>query len=552
MLANGAPQDLAANAPTQAALSFLRSALPTSWLGAADDFAKVANYRAELHALAYRDGVKTLADDSGAVDSAALTNHIEGVLNNPPQALHEQARAAALANTFQEPLTGLAAKLSDLVDSADVKIGNSGFELPVGRIIMPFVKVPANILASAYRTSPLPLAFPSEGYLAELAAGGARRDIAQARVGLGTAVAAATLPFAIMGNITGGGPSDPEMNRAWRAAGNQPYSVRIGDQWYQYNRVEPVAQMLGAVADTADIVKFAHQGDGEQAALSLAFGIGNSMLSKTYMSGVADAFDALHSPDRSAKRFFDTLATSMVVPQGLAGLARANDPWIRAHYNLLQTIESRIPGWGSATLPPQRTLWGDPIAWKDAFMPPLSDTGAARMLSPVATAPADGAEPIDKWIWDHRSAFAQSEDGRLGLTRPNKLVQHFDAGPGVEAQATLTPEQLDHYQVQAGNGLQDPRTGLGAKDTLNALVTGSHPDAATQAQWDQATDAAKALTVQRVVNTYRGKAKQQLLSEYPDLAATVQAGWQARGQSLLTPGAGSSTGGAVAMPRIGG
>ena len=558
MLANGAPEALPTNAPTQAALSYLRSALPTSWIGAADDFAKVANYRAELRALAYRDGWKKLLDDAGAVDSEAMTNHIEGVMNNPPPALHEQARAAALSNTFQDPLTGVAARISDLVDSANVRVGSGGFELPVGRILMPFVKVPANILKFAYRTSPLPLAFPTDGYLAELAAGGARRDIAQARVGLGTAVTLSTLPFAIMGNITGGGPSDPEMNRAWRAAGNQPYSARIGGEWYQYNRIEPVAQMLGAVADTADIVKFAHSRDGEQAALSLAFGIGNSMLSKTYMSSVAEALDALHSPDRSAKRFFDNLGASLVVPQGVAGLERANDPWVRAHYDLLQTIESRIPGWGSSSLPPQRTMWGDPVAWKDAFMPPISGTGAARMLSPVATSPDNAAEPIDKWIWDNRSAFAQSEDGRLGLTKPNKLVQHFEAAPGVSAQATLTPEQLDRYQVLAGNGLKDPRTDMGAKDTLNALVTGSHPDPATQDQWNGATAAAQALMVQKVTRIFRDKAKTQLLSEFPDLGETVRAGWATRAQTVTgtpvpgainNPGAG---GGAVTMPKIGG
>jgi len=549
MLANGA-EPLPVDAPSMAAMNYLKSALPTSWIGSADDFAKVLNFRAELRALAWRDGSAKLMDDAGNVDAGGLTDHVNGILENPPRAMYEQAKAAALANTFQEPLTGLAAKMADMVDDANVPLPG-GYDFPVGRTIMAFVKVPANIVKFSYRNSPLPLAFPSDGFKAELAAGGARKDIALARVGLGTSAIMATLGPAMAGMVTGGGPRDPEMRRAWLAAGNQPYSIRIGDSSYQYNRIEPIGQILGSLADTVDIVKFAHAHDGEQAALSLAFGIGNSLLSKTYMTGLSDFLDALHSPATESKRYFESLATSFVVPQGVSGLEKATDPVMRAHYDLLDAIAAKIPGWGSNTLPPARTLWGDPVKWQDAFMPPLSDTGAARMISPVAVKDASTAEPIDKWIWDNRDAFPQSDDGRLGLSKPSRTVQSFSAGNGVSTQAQLTPQQLDQYQTLAGNELKDPTTGLGAKDTLNALVTGKHPNQRIQDQWDQATPEAQAMTVQKIVNTYRAKAKQQVLATNPDLANTVQSGWQARA-AALTGQTGSSTGHALSMPQMGG
>jgi hypothetical protein len=58
------------------------------------------------------------------------------------------------------------------------------------------------------------------------------------------------------------------MNRAWQAAGNKPYSLRVGDKWYGYNRVEPIGMHMAALADTVETLKFAHDEDAEQLAWS--------------------------------------------------------------------------------------------------------------------------------------------------------------------------------------------------------------------------------------------------------------------------------------------
>src|SRR5262249_50792560 len=139
LLANGAPDVIPADAPTMGALSYLRAALPTSWLGAADDFAKYVNYRAELRGLAYREGV------GQGLDGDDLATHVAQRMDDVPPAMHQQALSGALANTFQEPLTGLGATIQQLADGMNVPIAHTGFELPVGRILLPFIKVPTNI-----------------------------------------------------------------------------------------------------------------------------------------------------------------------------------------------------------------------------------------------------------------------------------------------------------------------------------------------------------------------------------------------------------------------
>lgn len=528
-LADSAPE-LAEDAPTMAMRDFMKVAaspksyLPTTWVGAIDDFATMLNYQAERHALAFRSAAaKGLQGDD-------LQTAVASMESATPSWLHKQAVAAAMQNTFKEPLTGIAAHLAEFADGANIPLGHgTNFELPLGRIIMPFVKIPTNILRWSYTNSPLPLLMPSSRIAQEFAAGGATRDLALARIGLGSALSLSALGLTLGGVITGKGPSDPQLARAWRAAGNEPHSVRIGDKLYSYNSLEPAGMLMGIIADTHDIMKYAKEEDATQAGMSLLFGTGEALMSKTYLEGVANLFKALESPDAQSGPFLDRLIASAAVPNTIAQFTQGMDPWMRQHYHLLDTIESRLP-YLSQGLPPQRTLWGDPIPTKDGYMPFMTGTAAAKMLSPVAIGPARDAEPIDKWIFENRLAFPRGPDNKLGLTRP-AVVQSFSAGPHVSAQVELTPEQHDRLQVLAGNGLKDPATGMGAKDTLNALVEGNGPGA-LQRQWDKATDAERALIVQATVTKFRTAAKKQLITEFPDLQDALTTAWQQRADAL--------------------
>jgi hypothetical protein len=523
---NHPPEPIEQDQPTTGAVQYLRSALPTSWIGAADDFAKVVNYRAEARALAYRDGmIKKLSGDD-------LSNHVAQTMNNMPDHLHAQAVNAALKNTFQEPLTGIAEKLQDIVDQINIPVPKTGVSLPLGRVIMPFVKVPANIAKFAYANGPLAALVPSASIKAQLAAGGATRDLAMARMGLGTGVSLIVAPFVLGGRITGRGPTDPQINRAWQSAGNEPYSVRVGDKWYGYNRVEPIGMHMAALADTLETAKFAHDEDAEQVAWSTAFGIGDAMLSKTYMQGMSDFLNALHDPQGEGKYYGDKLVASMALPQGAAAIAGASDDWLRQHYSLLTAVQARTPGL-SSSLPPVRDLWGQPVAHKDGFLPFDSGHTMASLLSPVSMSPADHAEPIDKWIWDNRDQFPQAEAGRLGLTRPGQ-VQTYDDGK-TSAQIKLSEKQLDRLRELTGNGLKDPATGLGARDALNSLIAGNYPQSGQQQQWNSASQAARAVMVLKFFNKYREGAKQQLLSENPDMQATLGEKFNTRIQALKAP-----------------
>lgn len=528
-LTENAPENLDEQTPTKNFGELMKMFLPTRQIGAVDDFAKYVNYRAELRALAYRSGVGKGLNNN----TPEMANHISDLMDTPPPNMHQQAISSALKNTFQEPLTGAAEHFQKAMDGLNLPIMHTDMQVPVGRIMMPFIKVPFNIMKFAYRNSPLAAAFPSSALTSELQAGGATRDLALSKMALGSAVSLSMADMALSSSMTGKGPSQYDAQAAWRRAGNQPYSVKINGNWYGYNNMEPFGLMMGTIADTFETARYAPDDhDLERASTSLAFGLGNAFLSKTYMQGLSNFFEALENPEADSKYYSERLLSSFVVPQGVSGLEKATDPWMRSHYDLLDTIASRTPGL-SQNLPPARTIWGDPIPQEQGFLPPLSGTGLARMISPISVSSATGNQPIDKWVWDNREVFPHWDKGRLGLDAPSRTFSWSQNK--LTASVLLNPAQYDRLRVLAGNGLKDGN-GFGAKDSLNALVSGNYPDQARQQFWNEASPAARSMMVLSIWNKYSGAARKALMQEDPALKAQIENGLQQRVDMLQSSG----------------
>ena len=111
--------------------------VPGRLLMASDEFFKAINANAEIHALAMRDGIaKGKRGDE-------LATHIEETLREPSEAMQAKARSAARYRTFTQPLGRIGQSLMAARD-----------RIPGGRLIMPFVRTPANIVKFAAERSP--------------------------------------------------------------------------------------------------------------------------------------------------------------------------------------------------------------------------------------------------------------------------------------------------------------------------------------------------------------------------------------------------------------
>lgn len=334
---------------------------PTRALTAADEFWKTLLGSAELRQIAYR---KARAETESP---EAFRARYEALLRAPNEAMHKQAQASARYFTFQKEL-GTAGRGVQQVSNDWIG----------GKILLPFVRTPINILKFAGERSALGLAMPE--VRAALKAGGRARDEVLGRITLGSGLSTAAVVAAMDGRITGGGPTDPRERAALLQSGWQPYSIKVGDQWVSFARFDPVSTLVGVAADFAEAGKWATTKEADAIALSLAQGIAKNITNKTWLSGLSDTFEVLTDPERYGKAYVQRLAGSMAVPSISNQAAQALDPHMRDARTIMDAIKARVPV-VSKGLPVRRNAWGDPISRGDAIGPDALSPFYATQIS---------------------------------------------------------------------------------------------------------------------------------------------------------------------------
>jgi hypothetical protein len=391
------------------------------------------------------------------------------------------------------------------------------------RVMLPFYKIPSRILSFTFERTPLaPL---MSTYQANIAAGGARASLARAQMGLGTAIMLAAADSVMSGSITGSGPPQKATRGAMENTGWLPYSMKVGDRWVQYNRLETVGSSIAMAADIVETAQNYHaavNGDNpdlEKLTVAAALSVAQDVTSKTYLQGLSSFFETLANPKTEGEAQAKSMASS-IVPAGVGAIDRLQDPYQRAVYSMMDAIKSKIPGL-SETLPPRRDVWGQPIEHASGM------GGAYDLLSPFATKQPNDS-PIDKEIT------------RLGanINLPEARTS-FPGGAVVNLQND--PKMYSRYVELAGNGYKDPAYGnLGAKDLLNQVVSGNHwlsPIYNMKNDDPAAGVNSKADMIRTIMNQYRDGAKRQLLDENPKLQQEVTEKTQQR-NSLRLPGVG--------------
>lgn len=392
---------------------------PTRLLTAEDELFKGIASRMELNGLAMRQAVNEGLKGQAARDRAA------DLVLNPTDELLQRSMDYARYLTFQTPLRHGSF-------SAGLSAATQG--QPLAKLLLPFIRTPMNLLKFAAERSPAALAMKS--WRKEFAAGGARRDMAITRAVVGTGVGAAIYEMALAGQITGGGPADRSARRLLEANGWQPYSLKIGDRYYSYARLDPFSTTIGTVADMVDLRSHMTDAQQERSGTLVLAAIANNLTSKTWLSGLSSALEAVNDPGRYMDNFVSRTAGAIAVPALVAQVARETDPLMREARGPIDRIRSRIPG-VSAGLYPRRDVFGRPMEAQDAIGPDI--------ISPVYT----GQDRKDPTI-------AALVDAGATMSMPSKTYK--EGGKSKK----WTPDQYDRLQAAIGE-LAKPR--------LDALVS---------------------------------------------------------------------------------
>jgi hypothetical protein len=410
--------------------------------------------QAEMVALAYRQAKQEELTGADARQRAReLADDLSSAAWEPKtvseQEMGESIRGRAIQKGKQLAFT------EEVEDVAGEKIGQAVSAMrrvPGMRYIVPFYRAPIGIAAGGMKLSPLS-AVNSVQKTVRYAAGNesiTRADLV--RTWSETAMAMGILSFfaGALGDeedepwLTGSSPwrstkkGERELN--YRVA--PPQSVRIGDTWYSYSRMEPFATGLTQMLDAIELTKEAKNGAEAERLMGDTYQrfVSSMLVDKTFMSGLSDLIEAASSGE-ALKRLSLNLGAGFV-PNLVRSAGRGVEDAIKetaAADGVKQIQYKAFPG--ITQLPNRVDLWGRDVT-KARGMSPVTDT-LYRLTAPghAFPAPIDEASKIDLMMkrWN-----LQNPNDVWAPERPQPYITHNGK------RLDMTPGQYEEFSRIAG------------------------------------------------------------------------------------------------------
>jgi hypothetical protein len=376
--------------------------IPGRFLRAADEFAKAIIVPIETAAMADRLGRQQ------NLEGAELDAFIKRQLRDADSEAAAYGRRRSLELTFQEDPGKIVTTLVAL------KNGDSRWATIV-KYLFPFMKTPYNLLRQGIRKSPLgAISLLDEGVDilrgkrkadSDFIAHAAEQVVAWSLVGMALAMGGGDNddePPRLIGSSKGGAAGE----RMFRGQHVPAYSIRIGDKYYSYKRIEPLSTMLALIADGLESYRMAKTDAGASKALRQMFtGTARLIGEKSYLNTFSQIVQLFDEPERSIGSWTTDFAASWM-PNAVRQASNAfddvrRDPsvrtsgarWWKDQFHL--TLSKA----GVMRMAPKVDCFGRPITKDDAEKAGPGDI-LWRLLVPANTKSADAMDPAEKVIWN--------------------------------------------------------------------------------------------------------------------------------------------------------
>lgn len=396
-------------------------AVPGRIIQAEDEAFKALAYRFEVNSQAYRDAIRyqdqLITDGVDEMTAAKMAEQrVADNINNPAEHIDMAGEDFAKMLTFTRDLDGFAAKVQE--------VSNSNI---LAKTTMPFVRTPTWLTSEGLQHSwfaPL-----SAQWRKDMMEGGAARDLALAKFGLGSIAMIGMTSLATDGRITGGGPGNMQLRQTYMRDGWRPYSIvlnagewdeefrsylagvprmdpSIGKNGKLYVSMRGFDPIAAPMAMAADYVEYARYEDDQdkiaQIGLGALFGlyqyIGQSPFMQTLGGIVGTVGNNMPNPKQAMKDVINQMASNTAnfviggSPLGSwssfqAGIERFLDgtrkdvtappdtpTGVKGFYEGFMRWRSRVPGL-SSDMPDRLNRWAEPDMETDPVRPWLGFTG---------------------------------------------------------------------------------------------------------------------------------------------------------------------------------
>lgn len=329
---------------------------PLKFLEAGDQFFTALLEGAERAAHTYRQSKGVKVDDfESKVTTAALYR------------LYRQEPGAA----GQGHLLDAVDQLTLLLQRA--RTSKNPIVSTISKFTFPFVRTPMNIFKQGIEYSPL-------GYFNLY--GATDKQTVLARAAIGSAIFGGAATLLASGRLTWAEPSNETEKNAFKAAGRQPYSVKIGDEWVSYQKLPPpLAFPISMVAAINDAIEQDQLDENTgQLILHAVAKYGSFLSDQSYAKSMGDLVSAFQGEESSMEKLASNYPQQLIPYRALGGwlsrltdhVQRKPDPDGSFIDKQVQLLMMNIPGL-SDDVPARKDSDGNPIPApnpiKNAFSP---------------------------------------------------------------------------------------------------------------------------------------------------------------------------------------
>ena len=312
--------------------------IPTKLLRGMDVMANSIAYDAQLNALARRaSNLKGLK--KGAREAFELA-----FIKDPSKKAHKEAMEYAQYATFMSEPGFISKKIMELRN-----------EYPIVRTVIPFVNTIGNLFKRGLEMTP--------GLGLTLAKGQNPSEVIAKQIE-GTILGLWTATMVLDGKITGPAPKNKNEREAFYRQGKKAWSIKVGDSWYQYRRVEPFNTVIASVVVGMDNIRNAKDDETKvEIAGNIASDIKGNLIDSGYLQGITNILNTRGQTKGMEKRFATSLlpfsgfvqSINRSIEAATTGSAklRETDSWKGAFSRV-------IPGM-SDVVKPRLTVWGEEI-----------------------------------------------------------------------------------------------------------------------------------------------------------------------------------------------
>lgn len=241
-----------------------------------------------------------------------------------------------------------------------IEIGGKEIPNPIAWLA-PFVQTPMNILKQGIEYSPV-------GAATMIGAKDPTEQLAKSL--LGSTVMAGAAWLAAKGDTTWAAPKGEKDKELFYASGRKPYSIKLGDKWYGYSKIGPLAYPIAMAAAAKQ-----YYGDDPnvfvnteyEKALNMGMSVVKFFSDQSYVQGMGDIIKAALNEPGSIEKVLTSPVRQLIPLVALQGwVARFIDPYYRKAETPWEAIKAGIPDiWpltyiSSKTLEPYTTPVGTP------------------------------------------------------------------------------------------------------------------------------------------------------------------------------------------------